>query len=235
MTANPVPLIETRNLTKTYHPKKGPSVTALDDVNLTVLRGEFLAIVGRSGSGKTTLLNLIGALDRPSSGEVFFEGKKLSSFSRSQLALFRRQNIGFVFQIFNLLPALTVFENVELALMHSHLTRNEISEKVGSLLNVFDLTGKSDRLPLELSVGQQQKAAVARALANDPLVILADEPTGEMDPISGREILNNLIELNKKSKFTLVVATHGVFPRNLADRTFFLNAGRIVSQEDSGY
>jgi putative ABC transport system ATP-binding protein len=234
MTKN-APLIETRNLVKVYFRKNSPPIKALDGVNLEVFAGKFLTLVGRSGSGKTTLLNLIGALDRPTSGEVLFEGKSLKDFSNQDLAMLRREKIGFVFQTFNLLPSLTVLENVESALIHSPMSKNEITEKVTTLLEFFDLTDKSSMLPLELSVGQQQKVAIARVLVKNPVLILADEPTGEMDPITGEEIIAKLVELNRKSKVTTVVVSHGAFPYNQADRTLFLKDGKIVSQKEAGY
>ena len=207
----------------------------MDGVNLKVFAGEFLALVGRSGSGKTTLLNLIGALDRPTSGEVLFGGKSLGDFSNRDLALLRREKIGFVFQTFNLLPSLTVLENVESALVHSPMSKNQITEKVATLLEFFDLTAKSSMLPLDLSVGQQQKVAIARALVKNPVLILADEPTGEMDPIAGREIVAKLVELNRKSKVTMIIASHGAFPYTQTDRTLFIKDGKIVSQKEAGY
>ena len=229
------PLIEARELVKVYYRKNSPTFKALDGVNVEIHSGEFLALVGCSGSGKSTFLNLVGALDRPTSGEVIFEGKSLKNFSNYDLTLFRREKIGFIFQTFNLLPSLTVRENVESALVHSNISREEIENKVAVLLNSLDLSDKYDRLPLELSVGQQQKAAIARAIVKDPILILADEPTGEMDPIAGKEIVEKLTELNKKSKVTLIVASHGAFPYNQAGRTLFIKDGKIVSQKEAGY
>jgi putative ABC transport system ATP-binding protein len=228
-------LIETIDLTKVFPRKGGPSIKALDGVNLQIFAGEFLAIIGRSGSGKTTLLNLIGALDRPTSGKVIFEGKNLGDLSNRDLTLLRRQKVGFIFQTFNLLPSLTVFENIEVALIHSRMSKKEMTEKAATLLDLFDLTSKSNQLPLELSVGQQQKVAIARALAMDPVLILADEPTGEMDPITGEEIVAKLVELNAKSRVTVIVASHGAFPYSQVDRTLFIKEGRIVSQKEAGY
>jgi ABC-type lipoprotein export system ATPase subunit len=235
MTDKNAPLIEARNIGKVYFRKGGLPVKALDGVNLQVFAGEFLALVGCSGSGKTTLLNIIGALDRPTSGEVFFEGTSLCNFSNRDLALLRREKIGFIFQTFNLLSSLTVVENVESALVHSPMSKSGITEKVANLLEFFDLTDKSSMLPLELSVGQQQKVAIARALVKNPVLILADEPTGELDPIAGEEIVAKLIELNRKSKVTTVVVSHGTFPYNRADRTLFIKDGKIVSQKEAGY
>jgi len=226
-------LIEVKNLSKVYFRKGSPPIKALDDVNLEVRSGEFLTVIGRSGSGKTTLLNLIGALDRPTSGEVRFEGKILKDFSNRDLAVLRREKIGFVFQTFNLLPSLTVRENVESALIHSAMSKNEITEKVAALFELLNLTDKSNMLPLQLSVGQQQKVAIARALVKNPVLILADEPTGEMDPITAQEIIAKLFELNKKSRITTMVVSHGAFPNDQADRTLFLEAGKIVSQKES--
>ena len=229
------PLIETRDLAKVYLRKSSPPIKALDGINLKIFAGEFLAIVGRSGSGKTTLLNLIGALDRPTSGNVIFEGRNLGDFSDRDLGLLRRQKVGFIFQTFNLLPALTVSENIEVALIHSRMAKEEMTKKTATLLNLFDLADKSNQLPLELSVGQQQKVAIARALANDPALILADEPTGEMDPITGEDIVAKLAELNRKAKVTVVVASHGTYPYSQADRTLFIKDGQIVSQKEAGY
>ena len=235
MATNNSPLIDIRNLEKVYFRKNSSPTKALDGVNFEVFAGEFLALVGRSGSGKTTLLNLIGALDRPTSGEVLFEGKSLGDFSNRDLALLRREKIGFVFQSFNLLPSLTVFENVESPLIHSPISKSEITKKVTNLLESFDLINKSNAMPFDLSVGQQQKVAIARAIVNNPTIILADEPTGEMDPMASEEIVAKLVELNRKSKVTTIVASHGTFFRNYAKRTIFLRDGRIVSQKEAGY
>jgi len=228
-------LIETRDLTKVYLRKKQSQVKAVDQVDLKVYRGESLAIVGRSGSGKTTLLNLIGALDRPTSGTVIFEGKDLGDLSNRELALLRRQEVGFIFQTFNLLPALTALENIEVALAPTCMSREKRQEKARTLLDTFEIMDRSDHLPLELSVGQRQKLAIARALARDPTLIIADEPTGEMDPVSGREIATKLVELNRKYNVTLLVASHGAFSYSLAKRVLFLKDGRLVSQEEAGY
>jgi putative ABC transport system ATP-binding protein len=208
---------------------------ALEDINIEAFKGEFLAVIGRSGSGKTTLLNLLGALDRPTTGEIKFEGKILSKFSNRDLAILRREKIGFIFQTFNLLPSLTTFENVESALVHTQMSKDQIHRKVSTLLDSLELTGMSSRLPLELSVGQQQKVAIARALVKDPTIILADEPTGEMDPVAGREIVDKLIALNRQSRLTLIVASHGTTMCPEADRSLFIKAGRIVSREEAGY
>jgi ABC-type lipoprotein export system ATPase subunit len=228
-------LIEAKDLEKTYFRKKRSPIKVLNGINLDVFRGEFLAIIGRSGSGKTTLLNLIGALDLPTSGEIKFESKTLSSFSNRDLAILRREKIGFIFQTFNLLPSLTVVENIESALIHSNMITDHRREKIVALLDLLELSELSDRLPLELSVGQQQRVAIARAIVKDPVLILADEPTGEMDPITGKEILERLINLNRKWKITLIIASHAMLMHSAADRTLFFKAGRFVSQKEAGY
>jgi putative ABC transport system ATP-binding protein len=229
------PLIETKNLGKVYFRKNAAPIKALEGVNLEAFQGEFLAIIGRSGSGKTTLLNLLGALDQPTMGEIKFEGKTLNSLPNRDLAILRREKIGFIFQTFNLLPSLTVIENIESALIHSGMSKEKIRDKVSLLLDLLGLKEMSNRLPLELSVGQQQKVSIARAIIKDPSLILADEPTGEMDPITSREILEKLIELNRKAKITLIVASHGTLIQSEADRTLFIKSGRIVSQEEADY
>jgi putative ABC transport system ATP-binding protein len=228
-------LIETRNLGKVYYRKNAAPVKALEDINIEAFAGEILAVIGRSGSGKTTLLNLLGALDRPTTGEIRFEGKILSKFSNRDLAILRRERIGFIFQTFNLLPSLTVFENIESGLVHTQMLKDQVHRKVSSLLDSLELSGMCDRLPLELSVGQQQKVAIARAIVKDPSIILADEPTGEMDPIASREILEKLVELNKQLGITLIVASHGESVRSEADCSLFMKAGRMVSKEEAGY
>ena len=235
MDPDSAPLVETRKLIKVYLRKSEDQIRAVDGVSLEVHRGEFLAIVGRSGSGKTTLLNLIGTLDRPTSGSVIFEGENLSDLSNRDLTLLRRHKVGLVFQTFNLLPTLTALENLEVALAPTRMSMEKRQEKAKTLLETFELTDRADRLPLELSVGQQQKLAIARALINDPVLILADEPTGEMDPITGREIVAKLVKLNRNYNITLVVTSHGTFPFNQADRILFLKDGRLVSKEEAGY
>jgi ABC-type lipoprotein export system ATPase subunit len=230
-----VSIIEANNLTKVYIRKNSSPVKAIDGVSLNINAGEFLALVGCSGSGKTTMLNLIGALDRPTSGDIIFQGKNLSDYSSRDLAFLRRNKIGFIFQTFNLLPSLTVFENIECALVHSEIPKEEQHEKISALLRFLDISDKSDRLPVELSVGQQQKAAIARAIIKDPILILADEPTGEMDPMAGEEIAAKLVGLVRDSGVALVVATHGTFTHAKADRTLFLKNGTFVSERQAGY
>jgi ABC-type lipoprotein export system ATPase subunit len=228
-------LIEAKNLGKVYFRKNSAPVKALEEFNLEAFQGEFLAIIGRSGSGKTTLLNLLGALDRPTNGEIKFEGKILSTLSSQDLAILRREKVGFIFQTFNLLPSLTVLENVESALFHSRMSKELLDRKVARLLDLLELTEMSSRLPPELSVGQQQKVAIARAIVKDPALVLADEPTGEMDPVTGKEVLEKLIELKRRSKITLIVASHRPLLHSEVERTLFIKDGRLASQKEAGY
>ena len=229
------PLLDIVGLTKTYCRRNGQPINALNGISLSVFQGEFVVLTGLSGSGKTTLLNILGALDRPTSGAVIFEGKNVVKLSSVELATLRRSKIGFVFQTFNLLPSLTVYENLEVALIHSEVSKKERRKQITALLDSFELADMSDRLPLELSVGQQQRVAMARALANEPVLVLADEPTGEMDPVAGREIAAKLRELNSGRKVTVIVASHGTFPCNQKDRGVFIRNGKIVSQKEAGY
>jgi putative ABC transport system ATP-binding protein len=227
-----MPIVETRKVSKIYN-HGANSVKAVDSVDLEVSQGEFLAIVGRSGAGKTTLLNLIGALDIPSSGTVLLDGVDVSKVSTKEMALIRRKKIGFVFQNFNLLPALTVFENLEVALATTEMPIEEQKKRIRDLLSFFELEEKMDCLPNELSLGQQQRVAIARALVNNPYLILADEPTGEVDSITAKGVVDKLVELNQKFGITLIVATHGSFPYKVAKRVLFMKDGRIIPFEET--
>jgi putative ABC transport system ATP-binding protein len=178
---------------------------------------------------KTTLLRLIAGLIEADSGEIYIGDRRVDKVPPED------RDIGFVFQTFNLLPALTALENIEIALAPTRMSRDERKEKAKTLLQLFELMDKADNLPLELSVGQQQKIAIARALVRDPPLILADEPTGEMDPMTGGEIAAKLVELKQKYRVTVVVASHGTFPYKAASRILFMKDGKIVSQEEAGY
>jgi putative ABC transport system ATP-binding protein len=229
------PFLETCQLEKYFFRKDGWIIKALDGIDLSVFSGEFLGIVGRSGSGKTTLLNILGALDKPTSGDVFLEGRNLRDYSNNELALLRRNKIGFVFQTFNLFPTLTARENIELVLVHHEISEAERNSKVLDLMDFLGIVDKVNDFPSQLSVGQQQKVAIARALVKDPVIIVADEPTAEMDPIIAREIMENLVELNRKYKVTLLVASHGTGLYDFCDRTLFLKNGKFVSRKESEY
>jgi len=201
-----IPVIDATNLTKIYQMGE-VEVRALAGVSVTIRRGEMLAIMGPSGSGKSTLMNLLGCLDRPTSGEYFLDGEMVSKMKDDQLASVRNRKVGFVFQSFNLLPRSTALSNVELPLRYSGVTRGRVSRAKAVLEDV----GLGDRIyhrPTELSGGQQQRVAIARALVNNPSIIMADEPTGTLDSKSGKEIMALLLQLNKDQNKTVIIVTH---------------------------
>jgi putative ABC transport system ATP-binding protein len=205
-------------------------VVALQEVNFAARRGEFVAIMGASGSGKSTLLHLLGGLDTPTSGEVYFDGKALSHLSDDQITLFRRQKIGFIFQFYNLLPTLNASENVALPLLidGQNLSRHE--SKIKELLQMVKLEGRENHRPDQLSGGQQQRVAIARAFVNQPEVVLADEPTGNLDSRSGKAILELLQKVCKELCTTIVMVTHDPKAASYADRVVFLKDGQIVHE-----
>jgi putative ABC transport system ATP-binding protein len=205
----------------------GAEVRAIQDLSLTIERGEFVAIAGPSGSGKTTLLQLLGALDVPTEGEVLFEGRDLGRLKQSELTALRLATIGFVFQQFNLIPTVTAAENVALALVPRHLPASERRERVAKLLEAVGLASRGDHLPSQLSGGEQQRVAIARALANDPRVLLADEPTGNLDSATGEEIIGLLRTLCDERGQTVVLITHNAEIAAGADRTIRLRDGRL--------
>jgi putative ABC transport system ATP-binding protein len=206
-------------------------VHAVRGITLTIERGEFVAVVGPSGSGKTTLLQLLGALDRPTGGSIVFEGRDLADVGEADLARLRLTTIGFVFQQFNLIPTLTAAENIELALAPSGLRSFERRARVEELLAAVGLSGRSSHLPAELSGGEQQRVAIARALANAPDVLLADEPTGNLDTATGDEIVALLSELNRDQNQTVVLITHDPVVAAAAPRTIRLRDGVVVEDE----
>jgi putative ABC transport system ATP-binding protein len=219
-------ILRTEGLDKTY---PDGDVHALVDVNVTIRRGEHVAIMGPSGSGKSTLLNVLGALDRPNSGDVYFEGNALSKMG--SLDKFRSEKIGFVFQSFYLLPTLTARENVQIPMFEGPLSARERAKKAGDLLEAVGLSHRATHLPNQLSVGERQRVAIARALANDPVVLLADEPTGNLDSHSGEEILNLFDKLHRERRMTLVVITHSQEVADRAERIIHVLDGRIVADE----
>ncbi|MBN2040912.1 MAG: ABC transporter ATP-binding protein [Spirochaetes bacterium] len=220
-------LLEIKNLNKTYHSGK-VDFQALYDINLSIKDREFTAIAGPSGSGKTTLLNSIGCIDRVDSGDILMMGENLTDKTQRELARFRRQNYGFIFQTYNLIPVLTVYENVELPLkLLKKLSDNEIHGKVHEMLNKVGLQGLDKRMPLELSGGQQQRVSIARALVKKPKVVLADEPTANLDSKTGQTIVALMKELNKKEGITFLFSTHDHFIMEQADRLIEMHDGRI--------
>jgi putative ABC transport system ATP-binding protein len=211
------------------------------DVSLTVRHGEFIAIVGQSGSGKTTLLQLLGALDRPSKGRVRLAGQDLERASDRDLSRLRRDTIGFIFQQFNLIPTLTAAQNVEAAIAATTLARSQREQRVAELLDAVALSPRSNHLPSQLSGGEQQRVAIARALANHPRVLLADEPTGNLDSTTGQEILSLLRRLSTEQQLTVVLITHDPAIAAAADRLLRMSDGRLftpleeaAAESDSG-
>jgi ABC-type lipoprotein export system ATPase subunit len=218
-------LIRTTNLTKIYGSGEA-SVRALDGVNLTVPRGELLAVMGPSGCGKSTLLNMLGALDQPTSGEVWVAGENLARLRN--VDTFRAKTVSFVFQLHNLLPTLSAQENVEVP-MQGHLSPGKRRERAKKLLEMVGLVERGSALPSQLSGGQRQRVAVARALANNPALILADEPTGSLDTQSGEEVLTLLADLNRTQGTTIVLVTHDRRVAQATQRIVRMSDGRIVS------
>ena len=223
-------VIKVQNVIRTY--KTGEiEVHALRGVDLTIKKGEFTAIAGPSGSGKTTLLNIIGGLDTPSSGDVVLGGKLISKMSGSELSNFRRDHVGFIFQSYNLIPVLTVEENIEFVMLLQGLERSLRSKKVKEILEVIGLTGSHDRLPSQLSGGQQQRVAVARAIVSEPDIILADEPTANLDSVTGSALLDMMKKLNEEKGITFIFSTHDKMIMERAKRLVKLHDGKIQSDE----
>jgi putative ABC transport system ATP-binding protein len=222
-------ILSVESLTKTYG-KGETAVKALDNVSFTVKKGEFVSIVGASGSGKSTLLHLLGGIDRPTSGKVFIDGKDIFSMNESELAVFRRRNIGIMYQFYNLIPTLTVTENI---LLPRLLDRREADpEKLAAITQTIGLSDRTGFLPNELSGGQQQRVSIGRALINDPAVILADEPTGNLDSKSSTEIIDLLKISNKRYNQTLIVITHDEHIALQADRILTVADGKIIRDEE---
>jgi putative ABC transport system ATP-binding protein len=216
-------LIVTKAVTKTYQ-DDGVPVKAVRGIDLTIAKGEFTAIVGPSGSGKTTFLNLISGLDTVTEGEVWLEGRKLSDMSGRELSDFRRDHIGFIFQAYNLIPVLTVEENVEYIMLLQSIPAAERHRRINEILKVLGIDEFADRLPTKLSGGQQQRVAVARAMVSRPSLILADEPTANLDSKTGAELLDMMRDLNEKSGMTFLFSTH--------DQKIMERARRLVTLED---
>ena len=223
-------VIEVKDAHKTY--KMGENiVNALDGVDFTVKQGEFIAIMGPSGSGKSTLMNLLGCLDRPTSGSYTLEGENIAASTDQELALIRNKQIGFVFQNFNLLPRLSALDNVALPLVYSRINRTERRNKALEALQAVGLADRGHHRPNELSGGQRQRVAIARALVNNPAIIMADEPTGNLDSKSGDEIISMFKDLNSKGR-TIILVTHEPEIAAHANRTILIRDGKIVSDEE---
>jgi putative ABC transport system ATP-binding protein len=226
-------IIELRNATKIYH--KGETVIhPLDDLTLTIEAGDFVALMGPSGSGKTTLLNMVGGLDTPTSGEVLVCNQDLAQLSPRQLARWRSDHVAYVFQAYNLLPVLTAYENVELPLTLMPLSRAERRRHVETALKIVGLEDRMNHRPDELSGGQEQRVAIARALACDPQLLLADEPTGDLDAHSAQEVMDLLVSLNREYGKTVIVVTHDPKVAKAARRQLHLEKGVLMKDFANG-
>jgi putative ABC transport system ATP-binding protein len=225
------PVVVCQNLTKKF--TRGQNeILALDDVTETIRRGEFIALMGPSGSGKSTLLHLIAGMDRPTAGEITVLGERPAYMSEKQLARWRNAHIGFVFQAFNLIPVLTALENVELPLKLTKLSAKQRREHAATALNLVGLGDRMDHLPRQLSGGQEQRVAIARALVTDPDVLLADEPTGNLDANSARDVLILLRRLNQEFGKTIVMVTHDHHAASAAQKVHHLDKGKLVTQPE---
>ncbi|MCK9409058.1 MAG: ABC transporter ATP-binding protein [Bacteriovoracaceae bacterium] len=219
-------LVEIQNVTKVYR-RDTLEIPVLQNISLNVPEGEFLALMGPSGSGKTTLLNLISGIDKPTSGSIIVAGTDIAKLSESALAKWRSHHIGFVFQFYNLMPVLTAYENVELPLLLTNLSKKEKKERVAMVLKVVGLEDRMDHYPKQLSGGQQQRVAIARAIVSDPTVIIGDEPTGDLDRKSAEEILILLSRLNSEFKKTIIMVTHDPHAAESAHKIQHLDKGEL--------
>ena len=224
-------IVRTKNLSKIYT-LGGTEVRALDDVALDIRRGEYVSIMGPSGSGKSTLFNMIGGLDKPTRGTVFIDEVDMAQLTASELAFLRCRKIGYIFQTFNLIPVMTALENVTLPMVFAGLTTDEALDKGIGLLKIVGLGERHDHKPTELSGGQQQRVAIARAFANDPAIILADEPTGNLDLKTGKEIITLLKRMNEDNKVTVISATHDLKMLDVSDRVVWIRDGKLERIEE---
>lgn len=220
-------MIQIRNLTKSY--RKGSNlITPISELTLEVPRGEFLSLMGPSGSGKTTLLNLIAGIDSPTSGELLIDGSDIGRLSRSELTKWRSQHVGYIFQLYHLVPILSAYENIELPLLISKLSRSERRTRVDAALDLVDLGDRHHHRPAELSGGQEQRVAIARAIVHDPGLLVADEPTGDLDRTSASSILSLLRSLSSDHGKTIIMVTHDPKAAAAADRTLHLEKGQLL-------
>jgi putative ABC transport system ATP-binding protein len=224
-----MPLVQIRNLTKHYY-KGGETVTPLDDVSLDIGQGEFVSLMGASGTGKSTLLNLIAGIDRPASGTITVDGTEITHLSRTRLAHWRAENIGYIFQTHNLVPVLTAYENIELPLLLLPMSRAERRRRVEIALQAVDLTDRANHYPRQLSGGQEQRVGIARAIVTHPKVVVADEPTGDLDPETSEQILHLLERLNDELDVTLLMVTHDREAAAIAGRQLTLEHGKLVER-----
>ena len=225
---DPNAMIQTVDLAKIYNITEGVEIKALNGVNIDIKKGEFVSVMGPSGSGKTTLLNMIGALDNPTTGAVFIRGTNIAYMNDTERTNLRLNEIGFIFQFYNLVPVLSAYENVELPMIFAGRSKEERNRNVKKFLDIVGLSEKSDHLPSELSGGEQQRIAIARALCNEPSILIADEPTGELDTVKGMEIIRLLRELNLELNQTILMVTHDPAVGTLAERMLKMRDGKII-------
>jgi putative ABC transport system ATP-binding protein len=226
-------LIEIEHVTKQYH-KGGQTITPLDSVSLTIEQGAFISLMGASGTGKSTLLNMIAGIDKPDGGSIVIGGVDITRLARTKLAHWRAANMGYIFQTHNLVPVLTAYENIELPLMLLPLSRSQRRKRIEIALQAVDLLDRADHYPRQLSGGQEQRVGVARAIVAHPKVVVADEPTGDLDPDSSEQILNLLRRLNEQLDVTLVMVTHDAAAAAIADNQFRLDHGKLVRMGELG-
>jgi putative ABC transport system ATP-binding protein len=225
-----MPLIELRDVTKAYK-RDAEEILVLDRLSITVDEGEYLALMGPSGSGKSTLLNLLAGIDQPTRGAVRIGDTEISRLSDGGLAAWRARHIGFIFQLYNLIPVLTAFENVELPLLLTNLSKKQRRDHVMTALGIVGLSDREKHYPRQLSGGQEQRVAIARAIVTDPTLLLADEPTGDLDAKSGQEILTLLQRLNQEYKKTIVMVTHDPHAAERASRVLHLEKGTLIEDQ----
>ncbi len=223
-------LFDLKGVSKTFVKGKD-TITVFESLDMSIAEGDFLAIMGPSGSGKTTLLNILGGVDQPTSGEVWFDGSRVDSLSENQLAAWRANNIGFIFQFYNLMPMLNAERNVELPLLLTRLGRGQRKKNVAAALELVSLSDRARHMPKEMSGGQQQRVAIARALVSDPKLLLCDEPTGDLDRQTADEILSMLQLLNRDYGKTIVMVTHDPEAAKYARRTLHLDKGEFVEKD----
>ena len=226
-------LIRIENVEKVYHREK-IEIPVLMGINLDIPEGEYVALMGPSGSGKTTLLNLIAGIDQPTRGRIVVMGRDIATMGQTELARWRSSSIGFIFQLYNLLPVLTAFENVELPLLLTNLKKAERKKHVETALSIVGLSDRMDHYPRQLSGGQEQRVAIARAIVSDPKILVADEPTGDLDAKSGDEILELLRRLNEEFQKTIVMVTHDPKAASRAHRMIHLDKGVLHADERTG-
>lgn len=223
-------IINMRNIVKKFYIGTPNELQILDNISITVMRGEFVSIVGASGSGKSTLMNLIGALDRPTSGDYILDGVEIKKLSDNDLSDIRNKKIGFVFQTFNLIPRNTALKNVELPMLYAGMPGSKRVKRAKELLDLVEMSDRMTHLPNELSGGQKQRVAIARALANDPAIVLADEPTGALDSTTGRLVMDLFHKINKESGKTILLITHNNELAEETQRILTLKDGRVVAE-----